>query len=325
MRVESWSASRERYELERQVILLKAELADWNRYFFVYSNPAYTGFFRDDGSMPPPRSDPFWICRDEEIIGGVVIAPNVLEKLFFIPPFADWEGIVRQLADTLLHWSDRGRPVTAYGMLPDLAELLAGTGFWPGVRRRWMQRPTSSFEQEPDDAYETASVVMHREGGSIRIGSDTEIALFLHRSLTRRTEALRGRQASFSQYVAQVQRCARASSTDTAAASSLVYDRRTHALTGVCLISMRQGLPFVDSLMVHPGYSRRGIATAMVKRALTLLNQRGYPLLRLRVTEGNPAESVFRRLGFMAAPPEVSRMFLGGPPQFPLTDALPLL
>jgi ribosomal protein S18 acetylase RimI-like enzyme len=83
----------------------------------------------------------------------------------------------------------------------------------------------------------------------------------------------------------------------TFAASSLVYDQSTGQLAGACLINESVGWPNLWNIVVHPAYQGRGLATNMLKRALSTLHQQ-YPVLRLLVTQGNAAESVYYNLGF---------------------------
>jgi len=78
------------------------------------------------------------------------------------------------------------------------------------------------------------------------------------------------------------------------AASSLVYDAATDRLFAVCLCC-GPSLYFIE---VHPDYQRQGIATHMLKRALTVLADGGIPRFDLWRNDDSIAAALYERLGF---------------------------
>lgn len=71
-----------------------------------------------------------------------------------------------------------------------------------------------------------------------------------------------------------------------------------------CLIgydpSVPNGFTGISDIGVHPDYRNRGLAEYMIKRALTIAKQKNNSqAMRLFVTVGNPAESLYHKLGFM--------------------------
>ncbi|GAA3409439.1 hypothetical protein GCM10020370_49550 [Paenibacillus hodogayensis] len=80
-------------------------------------------------------------------------------------------------------------------------------------------------------------------------------------------------------------------------ASSLIYNKSNNELIAVCFISLWEDLPLVSNIAVIPKYRSKQIATRLLKKALTVLKDE-YEVLRLFVTIGNPAESLYYRLGF---------------------------
>jgi ribosomal protein S18 acetylase RimI-like enzyme len=70
-------------------------------------------------------------------------------------------------------------------------------------------------------------------------------------------------------------------------------------LIGACLISLYDEWPLVYDISVHPSYRGSQLASKMLKKALTVLHT-NYPLLRLYVTIGNGAQSVYYKLGFVS-------------------------
>lgn len=72
---------------------------------------------------------------------------------------------------------------------------------------------------------------------------------------------------------------------------------------GVCIINrMPNGVggsdPWVSEVFRRPDAAYRGLGTVMLVRSIKALSQSGESSLGLVVTEGNPAESIYRDLGF---------------------------
>lgn len=80
-------------------------------------------------------------------------------------------------------------------------------------------------------------------------------------------------------------------------ASSIVVDKATNQLVAACLISLWEDLPLISNIAVIPEYRGKQIASNLIKKALTILNKE-YEVLRLFVSIGNSAESVYYNLGF---------------------------
>ncbi len=69
---------------------------------------------------------------------------------------------------------------------------------------------------------------------------------------------------------------------------------------GVCLITRWEGLPLLFDIAVAPEARHGGVARAMVTRALDALNRAGETQMRLFLECGNPAESLYHSMGFIA-------------------------
>jgi GNAT superfamily N-acetyltransferase len=79
------------------------------------------------------------------------------------------------------------------------------------------------------------------------------------------------------------------------AASSLVYDKRSGDLIAVCLCCGAS----VYHIEVDPAYQNQGIATRMLKRALTVCAERGAPELHLWRNDDSPGAKLYEELGFV--------------------------
>ena len=85
---------------------------------------------------------------------------------------------------------------------------------------------------------------------------------------------------------------------------SFVADlRQTRKLAGVVLVTRWQGAALIDDLAVLPEYRNQGIGTALLRRAMQCLHQRGYVSVLLVVEEGSPVQEFYRQLGFREAQP----------------------
>jgi GNAT superfamily N-acetyltransferase len=82
------------------------------------------------------------------------------------------------------------------------------------------------------------------------------------------------------------------------AASSLVYDKETGELVAVCLLGSGPKCSGVYDIFVAPGYRRQGIARNMLKRALTVLAEKGVDRLDLWRHDESPGSSLYDELGF---------------------------
>ncbi|WP_241158311.1 GNAT family N-acetyltransferase [Cohnella candidum] len=76
------------------------------------------------------------------------------------------------------------------------------------------------------------------------------------------------------------------------------------------MIGRNEGWPFISYVAVLPAYRGYGLATAMMKHALSCLHEQGEPLLLLFVTVGNKAKDVYEKLGFWSACPVTQMIYI---------------
>ncbi len=77
---------------------------------------------------------------------------------------------------------------------------------------------------------------------------------------------------------------------------------RDGRLVAATMITLYAGAPFVAFTMTRPAWQRRGLARAGLQRAMARLAAGDETLLRLVVSEGNPAEQLYASLGFVRCP-----------------------
>lgn len=81
-------------------------------------------------------------------------------------------------------------------------------------------------------------------------------------------------------------------------ASTLVYDKQTKQLAALCLMAGSDAEGHIFNIFVDPSYRRRGLATNMIKRALTVYADE-YSHVDLETEKENPAKLLYEKLGFV--------------------------
>lgn len=231
----------------------------------------------------------YWILHHKTRIGGVCIEPNALSSFFLVPPFVELYPVLVKLKKLLLQISEPTKQINAYGILPYQTEHFLRLGFLPSEARRVMIRPTELFELQEwgegltvrnptrEHLENIAELLLESYSGADSIGNPGE------NTIEQQKSAL---EYYFSHN--QVELLQRA--------SSIVHDSNNN-MVAVCLISLWEDLPLISNIAVLPEYRGKRIATKLIKRALSELKDE-FEVLRLFVTIGNSAESLYYNLGF---------------------------
>lgn len=308
MQLTDWSNDVISYDLFNDYSIHRAEPEEWGLYCSVYYNMQYNGFFREEGYNSTLRNA-FWIYKGELRIGGVRMSPNRIYHLFVIPPFNDSFEVLKLLKKLLIQWSDRTQPIKTFEVLPDQVHLYARAGFWPAeFRNRWMQRPTGQFEVITNDEFLVECPRIEDDGmGAKRFINEEDIARCNFASFEGSLEAVRRKKFTYEDFIPSDE--PNCTNEVLLGASTLIYEKHSGKLIAVCLLGLQDDYAAIYNIGVMPAYRGRGLATLMLKRALTLLKDK-YPILRLYVMEGNDAESVYLNLGFMPGVLEIQSMYL---------------
>ncbi|WP_152392353.1 GNAT family N-acetyltransferase [Paenibacillus guangzhouensis] len=308
-----WAEEIQRYALQDDYFIQRADPEEWGMYCTIYYNMAYNGFFREE-TYVTSSSPAYWIYQGEIRVGGVRMSPNQIYYLFFIPPFHDEALVMRGLKRLLLSWSDRREAIKTFEVLPDQVDLYARAGFWPDpFRCRWMQRPTEHFDVVWGDAYRIETLQREAQSdGSYRYVKEQEITDCHYASFIGGLDATRRGQLAKEDHIPSID--PNYTNDVLMHASTLVYDQETNELVANCRVGLQGDYAAVYSIGVLPAYRGRGLASMMLRRALSELKG-SYSLLRLYVMQGNDAESVYLKLGFVPGPLEVQKMEIP-----PLTD-----
>ena len=85
----------------------------------------------------------------------------------------------------------------------------------------------------------------------------------------------------------------------------VVKEARTSRIVGVCIAGIYPDVPncfsTIHQVAVHPLFQHQGIASAMISHVVDAARRRS-PVILLGVTIGNPAQRLYRRLGFRQGP-----------------------
>ena len=82
-------------------------------------------------------------------------------------------------------------------------------------------------------------------------------------------------------------------------ASSVIKDVDSDKIACVCLATEYAGHASINFVVTHPDYQGQGLAKRAIQYALNAVYGT-YPWMILAVTIGNPAEHLYRKMGFRA-------------------------
>lgn len=85
-------------------------------------------------------------------------------------------------------------------------------------------------------------------------------------------------------------------------AASLVVRNSSDTPISVIVSSLEGETPLILFLYTDPAYKGRGLASTLIQRSAVQLQKLGYERLALYVTEGNPAQELYEKLGFSVDP-----------------------
>lgn len=301
--MEYWSRNSERYQLDEKIHIVKACENEFSIFESIYGDGQSNRFaikhweLRLAISLDTPfaiSDSYYWIVKDDVRIGGVLIEPNVISRLFVIPPYNDLYRVLKLLKKLLIKWSDSNKNINAFQINNEQGQYFEMLGFWKEKSRRWMMRPTEemNYEYNPDFVFESPNRQQNREiadllCSSFRDGVDKE------RQLHESTEA-----ECFEAYLDEVNDFFDNTNSLLLEASTVIYDASDRKIVGVCLISLFEEWPLIHTIAIDPSYTGKGLSKTVLKKGISILN-RDYPLVRLFVTIGNSAESVYHELGFV--------------------------
>jgi len=301
--MENWSRDREKYQLDDEVYITKASEDEFSIFESIYGDGQSNRFaikhwdLRLAISLDTPfaiGNSYYWIVKDDVKIGGVLIEPNVIARLFLIPPYNDLYRVLKTLKKLLIKWSDPKKNINAFQINNEQGKYFEMLGFWKEKSRRWIMRPTEelNYEYNQEFIFESPDKQQNRDiaellCSSFRNGVDKESQLYKDTE----TECLEA-------YLNDVNDFFVNTNSLLLEASTVIYDAKDRKIVGVCLISLFEEWPLIHTIALDSSYSGKGLGKIMLNKGISILN-REYPVVRLFVTIGNSAASVYHELGFV--------------------------
>jgi len=240
----------------------------------------------------------FWVFLGGKRIGGVVLRPNHIEGLFTCPPFACRYEVLQAVLPLLNDWSDLTQDIEAVDVMPDEVELYERLGFQVRGGRRVYIAPTERLEVDWDERYRVDTPQpSHAE----------QISLLFLESYRDYPQPWPLSRYGLDDWRKRVEKYLAKEDTPQAChdASSVVSDRENEAVAGACIVRTDRSIirpeePYVKvaDVAVHPAYRRQGLASKMLRHALSALSGH-FPVLKFGVAAGNCVEALYYATGFL--------------------------
>lgn len=292
MNISAWSTESKYLTLPDGFTLERADESEFIVHLTIYMNEDLYFWYSWDSFMSGMKAEMggnpnlFWIKEGNERIGGVVVQPNLIVYPFLEPPFTDFYRVMNALVKALIAWSDPAKRIWACGILSAQADDLARLGLRLHDSFRCMIRPTETFD------------VRWEEGFTLRSperADQKQIAGLFHAAfangLERDKQSLEECHESLDFFYCKADEISYQ-------ASTLVFAEGSGQLIAACLVSPYYNWPLLRTVATLPEYQGRGLATNLIKQALTVLKPH-YPAVRLFVSTGNASESVYYKLKFL--------------------------
>jgi len=298
-KIDKWQKGKEEYILNDGFMLKRANKLEFGIHETIYSNVDLELSFSWKKQIVDKidYDDHFWIFKADKRIGGVHIGPNFIGAFFMEAPYAvDRFLVLSALHNALLQWSGKDNRIKIYGVTPKDIENFYKLGYRIECERRVMIRPTEIFEDInwSDDFIVKTPIISDAENiGKLFLESYSggiDYELFGQRSLE---EAKMDAERILNIY----------KSNNTLDGSTIIFDKNTNELIAGCIAGISgfcdNDFSEIGEVVVRPDYRRLGLASNMIKLALTNLKKIS-PATILCVTIGNPSEGLYHNMGFFS-------------------------
>jgi len=240
--------------------------------------------------------DCFFIYQNGEKIGGVIMSPNFVIYPFLISPFCD-RRLYWKLVLSHVKAISSEKEINLRGVSSADVEILLGFGAEIWRPRQIMCRPTDALEYTLDDEFfietpkesdipEMSEVLRESFLGGIAYRT------FGEDSLDTVNQSIKD---CFSLYTA----------TDTWNHSAVVKRKSTNAIVGGCIAGINPEMinrfSFIDDMFVLPAYRGKKLGESLLKHSISAAHK-DTTVVKLHVLIGNPAEYLYRKLGFISGP-----------------------
>ncbi len=232
-----------------------------------------------------------WIMRDNQRVGGMIQVKNKLGDFFLIPPY-DHDTAYNILQSILV----AGESYQAQNILEQHVPAFQQFGFEVQEARCWMLRPTQAYASAIAVPYQIPTVAQTETIAELLLASfQGGVGQYGQRQLAEH-------RASVENYFEMT-----AENDIYRQASAIVGADHLH---GVCLVQQYKSIASLRFIAVHPDFQRHGLGRQLILHAINQLKDQ-HDYVGLAVTLGNPAQHLYKNLGFVAAPPTYSLSLAG--------------
>jgi len=257
---------------------------------------------RVDSALDNVSAGAYFMYDNGKIVGGFTMKENCVNYPFIVAPFDNRRVFWRAVLDFASeNNASEGAENTDGGeknngiflnQIPEADALVLTTNFGANLRwsKRKMLRPTEEFAPVEDDDffYEALEISDINEivSAVYEAHASGHTASFWQPDVNAIKKSLEKRFDIFGQ-------------TSSLHMGSIVRAVRNNKIAGVCIAGIYPGEKFANlhQVAVRPAFRRRGIATAMIQKAITEATA-ATPVMTVGVLVDNPSVGLYSRLGF---------------------------
>lgn len=240
--------------------------------------------------------DCYFLYRDGERIGGLTIKLNTISNPFLIAPFTDRELFWNVLLKQMRGKNQEGH-ININGVNQRDVDVLLACGATKKWSHQRMNRPTDILGIKTFPPYELINPREKDIPEIIQVVYNSHVhditsKTYGEPNISYVENEIKRRLVSFSQ-------------TSTLNLSVVAIEKETSKIVGVCIAGIYPDSPnnfsTINQVSVLPQYRRQGVAEMMMTYSINTAHSVS-PVIGLGVLVGNPAENLYRKLGFTAEP-----------------------
>jgi ribosomal protein S18 acetylase RimI-like enzyme len=296
-KIDQWQDEKDEYILNEGFVLKRADKLEFGIHETIYSNVDLELSFswKKQTVDKIDFNNHFWIIKEGKRIGGVHIGRNYMGTFFMEVPYAlDRFAVIRILNNAQLQWADKDSRIMKYGTAPQDIENFQKLGYRISHERRVMIRPTEVFRD-----------ICWRDNFYLRIPTISDardVGKLFFESYSGGIDYETFGQRNLEEAVNDAERIIKIyESNNTLNGSTLIIDKNKNEMIGACIAGFNgfcdNNFSEIGDIVVKPGYRGLGLASNMIKLALTNLKEIS-PAVILCVTIGNPSEGLYHKMGF---------------------------
>ncbi|MCJ7841015.1 GNAT family N-acetyltransferase [Lederbergia sp. NSJ-179] len=267
--------------------IIKADPILFSKYYATYrKNVWFRPSWNSLNEMLSSSKDCYWAVIGNERVAGAYLPDESIGLLISLPSHSITKQLVHDLKEHILNNTNSLDDLWAYNILPEQKSAFLEDGFVHVETRECMIRPTEAM---------TLSL---NENFNYEIPCEQDIPLLvelLEEAFDHNSPDKKDKKTYTDETLSYFQQA----EPELLKTSTVIYNKNTKEMAGLCLVSLWEGLPLIYDIAVRPKYRRNGLASFMLDRAINMLEPI-YPVVRLFVTTGNNAAQLYTKKGFLS-------------------------